>query len=82
MTKNPKNTLFDLRRLLGATFADIKEEAKLWPFAISPDATGRPRVHVTYKGSQRELYPEQLCALVLAKMCALFLSSRASWVFS
>lgn len=68
MTKNPKNTLFDLRRLLGASYQDIVAEAELWPFAVSPDPQGRPRVHVEWKGAQRDFSPEQLAALVLGKM--------------
>lgn len=69
MAQNPDNTVYDLRRMLGATYAEVVPQAKLWSFRVV-DSAGRPHVSVQFNGAQREFTPEQLCALVLSKSCA------------
>ena len=40
MSKNPKNTVFEIKRLIGKKFLDedIQQDIKLWPFEVVSDA--------------------------------------------
>ena len=46
---NSANTVFAFKRLIGRKFADaeVKQDAKHWPFKIVPKPDGRPAVEVT-----------------------------------
>ncbi|XP_063244158.1 heat shock protein 70 B2-like [Bacillus rossius redtenbacheri] len=66
---NPKNTVFDAKRLIGRRFDDPKIQAdmKHWPFAVVDDG-GKPKIRVEYKGEAKEFAPEEVSSMVLAKM--------------
>jgi len=66
---NPKNTIFDAKRLIGRRFneAAVQENMKHWPFKVV-DAGGKPKVEVEYKGETKQFLPEEIGAMVLTKM--------------
>jgi heat shock protein 1/8 len=66
---NPKNTIFDAKRLIGRRFneAAVQENMKHWPFKVV-DAGGKPKVEVEYKGEMKHFLPEEIGAMVLTKM--------------
>ncbi|RZF36346.1 hypothetical protein LSTR_LSTR008827 [Laodelphax striatellus] len=66
---NPKNTVFDAKRLIGRRFDDpkIQDDMKLWPFAVV-DHGGKPKIRVEYKGEQKTFAPEEISSMVLTKM--------------
>lgn len=47
---NPKNTIFDAKRLIGRLFSDVsvQKDMKLWPFRVC-DLAGRPMIEVEHK---------------------------------
>merc|ERR1719211_316446 len=66
---NPKNTVYDAKRLIGRKYGDriVKADMKLWPFNIvSQD--GKPYIEVSYKGETRKFAAEEISAFVLQKM--------------
>ena len=65
---NPKNTVFDAKRLIGRKFADdsVQGDIKHWPFEVA-DASGKPKVVVS-AGGRKEFSPEEISAMVLTKM--------------
>jgi L1 cell adhesion molecule like protein len=67
---NPKNTVFDAKRLIGRTFTDpvIQGDLALWPFRVQAGADGRPRIQVQYKGEEKAYLPEEISAMILTKM--------------
>lgn len=67
---NPRNTIFDAKRLIGRRFDDahIQSDMKLWPFAVKEGRGGKPVISVDYKGEQKEFLPEEISAMVLQKM--------------
>jgi L1 cell adhesion molecule like protein len=68
--RNPENTVFDAKRLIGRKYADpiVTSDAKLWPFKIKEGSQGRPVIEVNYKGELRTFFPEQISSMVLGKM--------------
>jgi heat shock protein 1/8 len=68
--RNPENTVFDAKRLIGRKFDDavVKSDCKLWPFTVKNGNQGRPVIEVSYKGEKRTFFPEEISSMVLVKM--------------
>lgn len=68
--RNPCNTVFDAKRLIGRKFQDsvVQADMKLWPFKVVEGSGGRPMIQVVYKGKKEEFFAEQISAMVLSKM--------------
>lgn len=66
---NPKNTVFDAKRLIGRRFDDpkIQDDMKHWPFTVINEA-GKPKIQVEYKGEVKKFAPEEVSSMVLTKM--------------
>ncbi len=66
---NPKNTVFDVKRMIGRKFDDdvVQRDAETWPFEVI-QKEGRPHVKVQHRGKERVFAPQQLSAMVLGKM--------------
>lgn len=66
---NPKNTVFDAKRLIGRRYDDpkIQEDLKHWPFNVVNDC-GKPKIQVEYKGEMKKFAPEEISSMVLTKM--------------
>nr|CAD7408105.1 unnamed protein product [Timema poppensis] len=66
---NPKNTVFDAKRLIGRRFDDakIQDDMKHWPFTVISDG-GKPKIQVEYKGELKKFAPEEVSSMVLTKM--------------
>jgi heat shock protein 1/8 len=50
--RNPFNTVFDAKRLIGRKFQDasVQSDIKLWPFKVEPSIDDIPIIVVQYKG--------------------------------
>jgi L1 cell adhesion molecule like protein len=71
VTRNPHNTVFDAKRLIGRKFDDpiVQEDIKLWPFKVEKEKTGeRPQIVVTVQGTTKRYFAEEISAMVLQKM--------------
>ncbi|KAJ3514817.1 hypothetical protein NLJ89_g2143 [Agrocybe chaxingu] len=66
---NPKNTVFDAKRLIGRKMddQDIVRDMKHWPFTVS-EKNGKPAITVKVKGEDKSFTPEEVSAMVLGKM--------------
>ncbi|XP_055374039.1 major heat shock 70 kDa protein Ba isoform X2 [Condylostylus longicornis] len=66
---NPKNTIFDAKRLIGRKYNDpkIQEDAKHWPFKVVSD-NGKPKICAEFKGETKRFSPEEISSMVLTKM--------------
>ncbi|CAF1359024.1 unnamed protein product [Rotaria sp. Silwood1] len=67
--RNPTNTLFSIKRLIGRKYDDptVHADMKYWPFKILND-NGKPKVAVQYRDRMILFTPEEICSMVLAKM--------------
>ena len=50
-TMNPKNTVYDSKRLIGRKFdeAIVQDDCKKWSFNVSGDKDNKPLINVKYK---------------------------------
>ena len=67
---NPKNTVFDAKRLIGRKFDDpvIQKDMKNWPFNVIRGPGDKPQIEVEYKGEKKQYFPEEISAMLLQKM--------------
>jgi L1 cell adhesion molecule like protein len=68
--RNPANTVYDAKRLIGRKFDDetVKEDQKTWPFKVVRAKDGAAAVEVDFKGERRRFSPEEVSSMILAKM--------------
>ncbi|CAH9060023.1 unnamed protein product [Cuscuta europaea] len=72
--KNPTNTIFDVKRLIGRNFSDetVQNDMKHWPFKViagGDSGSGeRPMIAVTYKGEEKHFAAEEISSMILRKM--------------
>ncbi|HTX64430.1 MAG TPA: Hsp70 family protein, partial [Opitutaceae bacterium] len=67
---NPKNTVFSAKRLIGRKFTEVREEAKNFPFKVAEGKNGDAYIEVFSDGKTEQFAPQQVSAMVLAKMRA------------
>jgi len=67
--KNPANTVFDAKRLIGRGYNDpsVQADSKHWPFTVI-DSNGKPKIGVEFRGEQKQFWPEEVSAMILGKL--------------
>ena len=67
---NATNTVFDAKRLIGRKFDDasVRADVEHWPFKVVRGPSDKPKISVSFKGSTKEFYPEEISSMVLTKM--------------
>ena len=67
---NPKNTVFDAKRLIGRKFTDSSTQSDLkhFPSKVITKEGDRPSIQVEYKGETKDFFPEEISSMVLIKM--------------
>ena len=70
VAKNPTNTVYDAKRLIGRKFNDpiVQKDMKLWPFTVEAGAEDKPMIVVKFKGETKKFFPEEISSMVLVKM--------------
>jgi len=65
--RNPKNTIYDIKRIIGQRWTDagVKEDCARFPFEVTEGSGGAPKVTVTCNGEVKNFQPEQISANVL-----------------
>jgi len=68
--RNPTNTIFDAKRLIGRKFDDpiVQKDMTLWPFTVVKGSGDRPAIKVQFKGEEKQFFAEEISAMVLSKM--------------
>jgi len=52
VARNPTNTVFDAKRLIGRKYNDtiVQKDCKLWPFKVEGGVDDKPVICVKHKG--------------------------------
>jgi L1 cell adhesion molecule like protein len=66
---NPKNTVYDAKRLIGRMYDDpvVQKEKDYFSYDVV-SKNNKPHVKVQYKGEDKTFAPEEISAMVLTKM--------------
>jgi len=65
---NPENTIFSIKRLMGKTYAQAKDEAALLPYKVVSGPAEDARVQIPING--RQYTPQEISAMILSKLKA------------
>jgi L1 cell adhesion molecule like protein len=70
VARNPTNTVFDAKRLIGRKFSDktVQDDIKLWPFKVESGPGDKPIIVVNYKNEVKKFQAEEISSMVLIKM--------------
>jgi L1 cell adhesion molecule like protein len=69
-TMNPKNTVYETKRLIGRKFSDqvVQDDLKLWSFLVDGDKNDKPLIQVKYKNENKSFHPEEISAMVIQRL--------------
>lgn len=67
---NPKNTVFDAKRLIGRKFSDkkVQDDMKDWSYEVVAGPGDKPMIKVESHGERKTFSPEEISSMVLTKM--------------
>ena len=68
--QNPKNTVYDVKRLIGMNYNDPKTQSdiKHFTYDVKSDSNGKSNIHVEYMNEHKQFKPEEISAMILSKM--------------
>jgi len=69
-SQNPKNTIYDAKRLIGRKFSEpiVQADCNGFPFKVTSNENDAPLIEVEYMGETKQFYPEQISAMILEKI--------------
>jgi len=67
---NSRNTVYSAKRLIGRKFSEVQEEIKRLPYKVVEGKNGGAAIEVEANGKTERFAPEQIAAMVLAKLKA------------
>ncbi|XP_024979378.1 heat shock 70 kDa protein 15-like [Cynara cardunculus var. scolymus] len=67
---NPKNTISQIKRLIGRLFSDpeLQQDLKALPFSVTEGPDGYPLIHARYLGETKSFTPTQVMGMVFSNM--------------
>ena len=71
--RNFKNTVYDVKRLIGLNFTDpsVQEDMKHWGFSVTPDENGKPVINVEYGERECTFTPEEISSMIIEYLVGL-----------
>ncbi|KAI3796956.1 hypothetical protein L1987_39643 [Smallanthus sonchifolius] len=70
ISRNPKNTVFDVKRFMGARFKDetVQKEIDTRPFKVIEESGEKPIIVFEYESTEKKYSPEELSSLILRNL--------------
>lgn len=67
---NPKNTVFQVKRLIGKKFSDPSVQADIagFPFSVSEGSNGEALINVMYLNERKSFTPTQILGMILSNL--------------
>ena len=68
-SSNPKNTVYDAKRLIGRNFDEsaVQQDMKHYSYTVK-GKNNKPIIQVKYKGEDKDFTPEEISSMILVKM--------------
>nr|GEV86551.1 heat shock cognate 70 kDa protein-like [Tanacetum cinerariifolium] len=70
ITRNPTNTVFDVKRLIGSRFSDrkVQQNLKSWPFKVIEGSTDKPMIALQHNGEGTKFSPEEISSMIIKNL--------------
>lgn len=65
---NPTNTIFSVKRFMGRTFDEVRDELHRAPYKVVESANGNANIQVLVNGGTKTFLPPEISAMILAKL--------------
>ena len=68
--RNPENTVYDAKRLIGRNFSDkmVQRDMELWPFKVVSNDQDKPMIVANYKGEEKQFAAEEISSMLLVHL--------------
>ena len=70
MISNFKNTIYNVKRLIGRNFSDttVQNDIKLLSYKVENDGNDKPIITINLNNEKKQFYPEQISAFILKRL--------------
>ncbi|KAI3762202.1 hypothetical protein L1987_52626 [Smallanthus sonchifolius] len=70
ITRNHTNTVFDVKRIIGSRFSDIRlqKDIQSWPFKVTEGCSDKPMIVLEHMGANKEFSPEEISSMILKNL--------------
>ncbi|MFS8006885.1 putative Heat shock protein 70 family [Helianthus anomalus] len=70
ITRNPKNTVFDVKRLMGARFSDgvVQQDIETRPFKVIEGSGDKPIIVFEHESNEKKFSPEEISSMILRNL--------------
>ncbi|KAJ0693778.1 putative Heat shock protein 70 family [Helianthus annuus] len=70
ITSNPDNTVFDIKRIMGSRFSNVRlqKDIQSWPFKVIEKSSDKPMIVLEHMGASKEFSPEEISSIILKSL--------------
>ncbi|KAL7614246.1 hypothetical protein Lser_V15G05170 [Lactuca serriola] len=70
ISRNPKNTVFDVKRLMGSQFSEtrVQNDIRSWPFKVVEGSDDKPMFVFENEAENKKLSPEEISSMILKRL--------------
>ncbi|KAJ9542378.1 hypothetical protein OSB04_028884 [Centaurea solstitialis] len=70
INRNPKNTFFDVKRLVGSRFSDtaVQKDIDSWPFKVIEGSDEKPMLVLQLESHDKKFSPEEISSIILKNL--------------